>query len=179
MPPDLNIYALTRRRDSETIDRFLDAYVDRAASEDRGGEELCMLALDAPVRAEDQLDPVDWVPVASLTDVIAHGLARPSRAFVCALTPLIEPFTAAYLAFTRDDQLVLGLSLDDWDMRPSRQAEAECIMNHLMAEFECDRGLVGVEMPPPLSEASFAAAHGHIVTARAAVSADPRSHRVR
>ncbi|MGI8619331.1 MAG: hypothetical protein ACR2L6_09630 [Gemmatimonadaceae bacterium] len=170
MPPNLDIYVLTRRRDSETIDRFLDAYVDRAANEDRRGGELCMLALDAPAGAEDQLDPAEWVPVASLAEVIAHGLARPSRAFVCHLKPRVAPFNSAYLAFTRDDRLVLGLSMDDWDMLPERQAEAERVMNHLMSEFEGDGGLVAVEMPPPLSAASFAAARGPLITARAMVA---------
>ena len=32
MPPDLDIYGLTKHRDTATIDRFLDTYVDRAKS---------------------------------------------------------------------------------------------------------------------------------------------------
>lgn len=42
-------------------------------------------------------------------------------------------------------------------------------MKHLMSEFEGDGGLVAVEMPPPLSEASFAAARGPLITASAMV----------
>ncbi len=42
MPPNLDIYGLTKHRDAATIDKFLDAYVDRAASEDRGDEELML-----------------------------------------------------------------------------------------------------------------------------------------
>jgi len=36
----LDVYGLTRKRDATTLNRFLDAYVDRAAAEDRGNEEL-------------------------------------------------------------------------------------------------------------------------------------------
>jgi hypothetical protein len=47
MPPNLDVYVIYRVRDRETIERFLSAYGDRAASEERGAEELMMLALDA------------------------------------------------------------------------------------------------------------------------------------
>ena len=55
MPPDLDIYGLTKHRDTTTIDRFLDTYVDRAKSWDRGDEELMMepLPLTHPETAED------------------------------------------------------------------------------------------------------------------------------
>jgi hypothetical protein len=46
MPPHLDIYVISPARNRETIERFLRPYVDRAASEDRGDEELMMLALD-------------------------------------------------------------------------------------------------------------------------------------
>ena len=47
MPPNLDVYVVSSARDHETIKRFLNAYVDRAASEERGDEELIMVALDS------------------------------------------------------------------------------------------------------------------------------------
>jgi hypothetical protein len=49
MPPNLDIYVISHAQDRETIEHFLSAYVDRAASEDRGDEELMMLAWIRPV----------------------------------------------------------------------------------------------------------------------------------
>jgi hypothetical protein len=167
VPPYLEIYALTRRRDRRTVEQFIATYVDREASEDRAGEELMMLPLDADPGAEERMDEVEWVPVGSLRDILAHGLARPSRAFVASLRPRAAPFTHACLAFTRDEQLVVGLSLDDEGMLPANQAEAERVMHRLMHEFDGHRGLVGVELPAPLSEAGFAEATGPLVTATA------------
>ena len=158
MPPSLDIYALTRRRDQRTVERFIAAYVDREASDDRTGEELMMLALDAAPGAEERMDQVECLPIASLADILTHGLSRPSRAFVVRLRPLSARFSDASLAFTRDDQLVLGLSLDDEGMLPANQAEAERVMHRLMQDFEGHRGLVGAELPAPLSEAAFAGA---------------------
>ena len=42
MPPCLDVYVVADR-EREVIERFLDGYVDRTASEDRGDEELMLL----------------------------------------------------------------------------------------------------------------------------------------
>ena len=167
MPPDLDVYVLSKRRDQTTIDRFLDKYIDRPASEDRTGEELMVLPLNASADG-DSLDAAkwEWVPVTSLADIMAYGLARPSRAFACSLRPRDVTFTHAYVVFTSDDQLIVGLSLDDEGMRPTVQSEAERVMHRLMEEFDGHRGLIGVEWAPPLSETSFAAADGPLITAK-------------
>lgn len=166
MPPNLDIYVLTRRRDRGTIDRFLDTHVDRVASDVRPGAELCVLAFNAPPGAEDHLDPVEWVPISTMADVVELGLATPGRAFAHYMAPRDPAFAKAYIAFTRDDRLVLGVSIDDWNMDPRKQHEAERILNRLMSEFDGDHGLVTVEEPPPLSEESFMATGRRIVTAR-------------
>ena len=172
MPPSLDIYALTRERNRQTVERFIASYVDREASEDRSGEELMMLALDAAPGSEGRMDQVEWRQVASLADILTQGLSRPSRAFVVRLQPRAARFSDAFLAFTRDDQLVLGLSLDDEGMLPSTQAEAERVMHRLMQEFDGHRGLVGAELPAPLSEAAFAGPVSSLVTAAATRSSD-------
>ena len=175
MPPNLDIYTLTRRRDRPTVERFIADYVDRDASDDRTGEELMMLALDAPPGAEERMDAVEWVPILSLAEILEHGLARPSRAFVVTLQPASTSFTSAYLGFTRDDQVVLGLSLDDEEMLPTTQAEAEQVMHCLMRDFDGHRGVVGSELPAPLSEAAFSRATGPLVIANASRSTGRRA----
>ena len=62
------------------MERFLRAYVDRAASEDRGNEKVMMLALDSfgqPSSGDDW----DWEPSKSLTHIVDRGLQFPRRAF--------------------------------------------------------------------------------------------------
>ena len=131
-----------------------------------------MLALDAAPGAEERMDQVEWLPVASLADILTLGLSRPSRAFVVRLRPQSARFSDAYLAFTRDDQLVLGLSLDDEGMLPANQAEAERVMHRLMQDFDGHRGLVGAELPVPLSEVAFARATPTLLTAPETVGAE-------
>jgi hypothetical protein len=67
------VYIISTARDRETIERFLGAYVDRAASEDRGDEELIVLTLDASGEPSSG-DDWDWEPSKSLTHVVERGL---------------------------------------------------------------------------------------------------------
>ena len=57
MPPNLEIYGLTKYRDAVTIDRFLNAYVDRAKSWDRGDEELMMEPLPHTHPGQEMISP--------------------------------------------------------------------------------------------------------------------------
>lgn len=61
MPPNLDIYCLTKRRDADTINSFLDRYVDRAQNEDREDEELMIRRLDAPAHS-DEMQDYEWEP---------------------------------------------------------------------------------------------------------------------
>ncbi|MEO6891198.1 MAG: hypothetical protein ABI324_19610, partial [Ktedonobacteraceae bacterium] len=80
MPPDLDIYGLTKNRDAITINRFLDTYVDRAASNDRGDEELLMEPL-LPTQPGTGFDAFESEPALTLSHIIDRGLAFPRRAF--------------------------------------------------------------------------------------------------
>jgi hypothetical protein len=57
MPPAVDVYALTHRRDRRAINDFLAGYVDVPQSSDHRGEELLVLRLDAPQGAEVEMDP--------------------------------------------------------------------------------------------------------------------------
>jgi hypothetical protein len=69
MPLNLDIYVISPSRNRETIERFLSIYVDRAACEDRGEEELMMLTLDLPGRPSSG-DDWGWEPSKSLTHIV-------------------------------------------------------------------------------------------------------------
>src|SRR5688500_7429649 len=127
MPPNLDIYCLTKHRDIDIISRFLDKYVDRAASEGRGDEELMMRPLDMS-NFTDTLESYDWEPALTLTNSIQRGLDYPRRSFsICLTTPQgIE--MGALLHFTTDDQLVLGLSIDDDGALPENEELAKTLL---------------------------------------------------
>src|SRR5215472_6267662 len=102
MPPNLDVYVVSPARNRETIERFLSAYVDRAASEDRGNEELMLVALD-PAGQSSSGDDWDSEPSRSLTHIIERGLQFPRRAFSAYLRTLENSLAGAILAFDVDD----------------------------------------------------------------------------
>lgn len=152
---DLDIYCLTRHRNLETINRFLDRYVDRAASESRGKQDLLVVPLGRSA-ASLQYPDYEREPALVLTHCIQLGLDYPRRAFaVGALKSSIPTIAQATLAFTVDDQLVLGLALDDTEDRPETVLYAKELLHRLADEFDCHLGLIAVEQAPPLSEEEF------------------------
>jgi hypothetical protein len=161
MPPDLDIYGLTKYRDTTTIDRFLEAYVDRAKSWDRGDEELMMEPLPLPhpetgaENAQWEPDTFEWEPALTLSHIIDRGLASPRRAFTAYLTPKRGDLTKVILSFTADDQLILGLSIDDEGAKPENERKAKELLAQLVEEYACHLGLILVEQYPPRSEMAF------------------------
>lgn len=158
----LDVYGLTRLRDASTLNRFLDEYVDRAANADRGDEELDLEPLD--MRPEEMEARWEWVPSLTLGHILELGLAYPRRAFTVYLKCLPACYEArierAILAFTRDDQLVLGVSVStgenmqegEWEAGEARARE---LLAHLAEAYRCHLGLILLEWPPPWSEAEF------------------------
>ena len=160
MPPDLDVYVLTPSRDKETLERFVNQYVDREKSEDRGDEELMMLPMDVdtavPTHKSDlKIEEYDWEPAYTLSHILERGLQTPPRAFAVYLKPIDDTLHQITLCFTVDNQLVLGLSFDDAGMRPENEARAKKLLNVLMAQFKGDLGLITVEEPPPFSTEEF------------------------
>lgn len=104
MPPNLDIYVISAARNRETIERFLDTYVNRAASENRGNEQLMILPLDA-TDTPRELAGWEWEPSATLSHIVDRGLDFPRRAFCVYLsardTSLTGPTlgTMSFLAF--------------------------------------------------------------------------------
>ncbi len=156
----LDVYGLTRHRDMATLNRFLDEYVDRAANADRGDEELMLEPLDMP-SAGTQWE-WEWEPSLTLSHIVERGLAYPRRAFTSYFSCLPAYHQAGIerviLSFTRDKQLVLGLSVsigrDEADDEAD-EARANELLVHLAQAYQCHLGLILLEEPPPMSEAEF------------------------
>lgn len=158
----LDVYGLTRQRDASTLNRFLDEHVDRAANADRGDEELNLEPLDwQPEETEARYESV---PALTLSHILELGLAHPRRAFTAYLICLPAchevGIERAILGFTRDDQLVLGLSVstgenmqkDEWE---AGEARAHELLAHFAVAYRCHLGPILLETPPPWSEAEF------------------------
>lgn len=149
MPPNLDVYVISAARNRETIERFLSAYVDRAASEDRGNEELPMVALDSsgqPSSADDW----DWEPSKSLTHIVERGLEYPRRAFSAYLKTLDASLAGAVLAFDVDNQVIFGVSMDDEGAKVEHLERAKTLLHEMAQMLGGTHGFIGVEEPPPL-----------------------------
>jgi hypothetical protein len=155
MPPNLDVYVISRARDRETIERFLSTYVDRAASEERGDEELMILALDSSGQPSG-VDDWEWEPSKSLTHIVERGLQFPRRAFSVELNTRDVALAGATLAFDTDNQVIFGISVDDEGASPENLEQAKILLHEMAQAFAGSHGYIGVEDPPPLRGASHA-----------------------
>ena len=149
MPPNLDVYVVSSARDRETIERFVDAYVDRSASEDRGDEELMMLALDSSGQPSSG-DDWDWEPSSTLTHIVERGLQLPRRAFSVHLKTRDTSFAGATLAFDADNRVIFGVSMDDEGAQPENLERAKNLLHAMAQALKGSHGFIGVEEPPPL-----------------------------
>ena len=154
MPPDIDLYALTKHRDRETIEMFLNSYVDRGVSEDREDEELMMLPLDQEP-GDKSFEDYDWEPAKSLSNIVRRGLDYPRRSFTVYLTPNQAGIDRVILSFSSDNQVVLGLSIDDEEESSENVVIAKELLLNLMEKYNCHLGLITVEQPAPVNEEAF------------------------
>jgi hypothetical protein len=138
---------ISKRRDHASIDRYLQAWLDRAASEDRGDEELMMLPLNV---TPGEVHDWDWEPAVTLSHMIQRGLDRPARAFAIYLQPRETAVDGVTLAFTTDEHVVFGVSVDDPYEGDDRLAFAKELLHRLVEEFDGEAAYIAVEEPPPL-----------------------------
>jgi hypothetical protein len=151
MPPELDIYVISEARNFETINRFLDLYVDREASEDRGDEELMILPLDIQGDPSEVRD-WDWEPAKSLTSIVERGLQYPRRAFTVYLKQQDASLERAILSFTPDDKVIFGVSIDDEGAKPENLERAKNLLHEMAERLHGHAGLIAVEQPPPWTE---------------------------
>lgn len=165
MPPNLDIYILTQHRNVETINRFIDDFVDRGASKDRGDKELMVVRLEVKATANPHHgDDFEWKPALTLSHIIDYGLSNPPRAFCTYHKSKQHDITHTMIAFTTDNQVVFGLSVDDEGMKPENLSRAKKLLQMMAANYEGHVGLIAVEQPPELSEFWFRRAKEHQLT---------------
>lgn len=87
-----------------------------------------------------------------------RGLDVPRRSFTLYLTAKHTELSRVVLGFTRDDKLVLGVSVDDEGELPEKLVIARRWLRSLASDFGCLFGAIFVEEPPPDSEEAFLAA---------------------
>jgi len=148
MPPNLDIYVISKHRDRDSIARFLETWVDCETSNDRGDEEL-MLLPPGMSNEPDYLPEWEWDPAHTLGHIVQRGLDQPPRAFAVYLKPRNQTLSGVILAFTTDSRVVFGVSLDDADENAVNLANAKRILNTLARDFDADAGYVTCEEPPP------------------------------
>jgi len=95
MPPSIDIYALTKSRDQETLERFASKYVDRPASEDLGDEQLMIFPIGENGESGEVAD-WDWEPALNLDHVFQRGLDYPRRAFTIYLADSTNKCNSAH-----------------------------------------------------------------------------------
>ncbi len=164
---NIDLYRLTRRRDRPAIERFLAQYVDLVSwgLGDRPGhvvtEGTCVQFVP-PTARDPWTEFVElWVP--SLDELVGHALARPDEGtlpIALTVTPSRPDLSFARIVFTRDHQLVVGVSMDEEyfypdvvDDVPDEAVQRE--LNALIRGWDCHLAFAAWECPAPLDEREF------------------------
>jgi len=152
MPPDIDIYVQSQRRDRDTIERFVREFALPEDASAREREEIMMLPLNAQVEPSES-DGYEWSPALSVQHMIQWGLSQPYRAFRMYMNAFSAVHSQAVVAFRADPTVVFGLSLDEG--RGDRLEEAKQVLEHLKVSYGGIAGFIGWDVPAPLLGASF------------------------
>jgi hypothetical protein len=140
MPPTFDVYVWVNASDQvAALSRFIDRYVD---AEQPGDPRF-----HAFVRTFISHDPAPG-DAEELTEL--HRDHSTEAAFSLYLRA--KAHAGAIVTLTEEGAVVLGLSLDDPENAPQTIQTASALMASLIAEFDAQSGLAGVELPPPQSE---------------------------
>ncbi|MFI7454908.1 hypothetical protein ACIBQX_46075 [Nonomuraea sp. NPDC049714] len=133
MPPYLDVYVWVPARDSQILGRFIDSYVNTAASDDRLHVFMRVHVLGSASDTDHRA--LDELRLDSGRDVITLYLAARNH-------------DEAIITLTRDGATVLGLSVEAPDDLPETLRQAEQLMRRLRQQFSAPAGCAGVELPP-------------------------------
>ena len=150
MPPCLDVYVLSGRRDLAMIERFADEF---SSSDLHASAGLALPVLPDDCDSDEGLrGEEDWnmVEVPTLAAAIGYGLADPQRAFRLYLAP-VAPWRRAMLAFTRSKEIAFGVSVDDPLGEPGPLEQARELMARLADLTDAHRSWIGWEELPPLT----------------------------
>jgi len=147
MPPDIDIYVLSPRRDRETLDRFLEEFAAPEGESSRVGEEIMILPLGAQSWPPD--DGWDWEPAVSRDHMLRRGLEHPYRGFCVFFKPLRSTHTGVVIAFRADFGVVFGLTLDEARNPGGRDEEGKALIRHIAASYGGTAGIIAWDLPAP------------------------------
>lgn len=150
MGPCLDVYALSHRRDLSTVLSFVGAYSSSDLGAHRDEFELMVLP-EGFEGDEDSLPLEKWNAVLfeTLNEAIRYGLEDGSRAFRLYLDR-VDPWCGALIAFTRSNEVVFGVSVDDRLGEPAALQHAEELRSQLAEQTDGRRTWIVAEEPPPL-----------------------------
>ncbi len=112
MSPFYDIYGLSKQRDRETIDVFLDFYCHRELIEDFKGQRVEIAIYKNDKYGVDER----FVPVDYLHEVIAYGLSHQSIGFafyVGVKSNYKKDIDDLILKFTFDGKMIFGVSIEE------------------------------------------------------------------
>lgn len=106
MPDYYDIYGLSKQRNKETIEVFLNHFSYRDKIEIRECQEIVVY------KNEKYQIEETWITINTLTDVIDFGLANDNHGFVFYLSnDLKEGINHIILKFTFDGKIIFGISI--------------------------------------------------------------------
>jgi len=152
--PNYDIYVLSNLRDQRSINHFIEQYCNRTELEDRTDEELMVLPLGVMNEDNMQINDYDWIPAINIENVINIGTNKPVRAFRFYLPSTKSNLSRIILAFTSDNKIIYGISIEIEEEHASL-INAEEILKNLYEEYKGINGGIFYEEPPSLDSTEF------------------------
>ncbi|WP_249644025.1 hypothetical protein [Nocardia sputi] len=144
MPPSLDVYVRVHPSDrAAVLSRFINRYVDTENPQEP--------RFDAFVRTF-----IAGEPAPGDLDALAELRRDPCAKRAFSLYLQANDYYQAIITLTEENDLVLGLSMDDPDNDPATLPQASALMAALAQEFGATSGVAGVELPPPQSISEWA-----------------------
>ncbi len=114
MPPFYDIYGLSKHRDKQTIERFLNNFSNREKIEDRSGQEI------AVYKNEKYQIEETYIAVSTLSEVIDYGLSNYNHGFSFYIADnLKKGISHIILKFTYDGKIIFGISIEETKINES------------------------------------------------------------
>lgn len=108
MPPYYDIYGLSKERNKETVEKFLNYFAFRDKIEIRNGQEI------AVYKNEKYKTEETCTPISTLTEVINFGIENQNIGFAFYISDnLKEGINHIILKFTFDGKIIFGISVEE------------------------------------------------------------------
>jgi hypothetical protein len=112
MPPFYDIYGISKSRDKETIELFLNFYCQRELIENFEGK-----GVEVAIYSNEKYGVKEtYIPVNTLSEVIDYGLSRPNLGFAFYIgtkSNYKKDIDGVILKFTFDDKIIFGISIEE------------------------------------------------------------------